>query len=550
MCLNNHANGRREKTSVRRTGVLFVLSAVLLAASWLPAAEEASPEVLAGQSVQTFEFNEDTTLRKALNLLQQMYEKNIVPTEKVNLDAMITASHLFNVTFEEALEAVLGSNKYEVKDNFIKVYSNEEFMQDKSRFEHAIIALYYINSDEAIKLATPLISEHGQLGATTAAPATAKAGEGGDSLAIHDRLVVSDYPENIEKIRQVLAEVDVKPMQVLIEVTVMKADLKETLEFGIDWTNVPGLDISLTQGGIANNGGAATVDGIGTTGFTAGVSIDSFSALIRALEGVEDITLVANPKILALNKQAGKLIIGREQGYLTLTNTTGGGEFTQQVEFLESGTILEFRPFIGREGLIRMEIRPEQSTGTIAGGLPDKTTTEITTNVMVKDGQTIVLGGLFQEETNLARAQAPLLGDVPVVGELFKNVDDLSQRIELIVLITPHIISDPEEANGADRLEDVYRLAHNARKNITWLSRAKIAEDRYADAVRQYTAGNYAAAIAELNDPYVMKPRNLLDVIRLRERIVRESQPDEVDQLERMMLMKLEKEESGKWLRR
>ena len=548
MCLRNHANGRWDKPAKRHISVMCLIVMLCLCAGLVPAAEEAqSEEVLTGQSVQSFSFKEDTTLKKALNLLQQMYEKNIVPTENVDLNAMVTASHLYDVTFEEALQAVLGSNKYEVKGNFIKVYTNTEFMEDKSRFEHDIITLYYINSDEALKLATPLISEFGQLGATTAAAATATAGEGGDSLAIHDRLVVSDYPENIEKIKDVLAKVDVKPMQVLIEVTVMKAELTETLEFGIDWSNVPGLDVSLTQGGISSNGKTGDVT---AGGLSAGISIDSFSALVRAMEGVTDVTLVANPKILALNKQAGKLIIGKEEGYESTSTVSDGGNATQQVKFLESGTILEFRPFIGKDGLIRMEIKPEQSTSEFVAGLPNKTATKVTTNVMVKDGQTIVLGGLFQEETNLGRKQTPLVGDLPIFGELFKNVDDYSQRTELVVLITPHIISDPEEADGADRLDDVYRMAHNARKNISWMSRVKIAEDRYTDAVRAFAAGNYAEALAEINDPYAITPRNDLDVIRLRERIIRETQPDEVDKIERLMLMKLEKEESGKWLRR
>ncbi len=544
MCLRNHANGRWEKPMRGRAGVLLVLCTILAAAPFLAAAEEEGQELLAGQSVQTIRLKKDMPIRDALDMLGQMYEKNIVPSAAV--DGVVTVTNLYDVTFEEALEAVLGTHKYEVKGNFIKVYTNAEFMQDKSRFEHAIITLHYINSTEAINLATPLISEFGQLGATTATPATATAGEGGDSLAIHDRLVVSDYPENIANIREILGEVDVKPLQVMIEVTVMKAELTETLEFGIDWSNVPGLDISLTQGGIANSGSTGSV---AAGGLTAGVSIDSFSALVRAMEGVTDVTLVANPKILALNKQAGKLIIGKEEGYRSTTQSNADGA-TQQIEFLESGTILEFRPFIGKDGLIRMEISPEQSTGEVVSDLPNKTKTAITTNVMVKDGQTIVLGGLFQEETNLGRKQTPLLGDIPVIGEMFKGIDDSSQRIELVVLITPHIITDPEEADGADRLEDVSRMAYNARRNMSWMSRAKIAEDRYADAVRQYTAGNYAEALAEINDPYVITPRNNLDVVRLRERIIRESQPDQVDQIERMMLIKLEKEEFGKWLRR
>jgi type IV pilus assembly protein PilQ len=262
---------------------------------------------------------------------------------------------------------------------------------------------------------------------------------------------------------------------------------------------------------------------------------------------------MANPKILALNKQTGKIIIGRSDGYLSITNVAEGGTATQQVEFLESGTILEYRPFIGRDGMIRMEIHPEQSTGQVVteGGftLPNKSTTEVITNVMVQDGQTIVLGGLFKEETNLSRSQVPILGDVPVVGELFRGVSDVSTRIELVVLITPHIINTPEEADGADRLEDAMRLGYDARQNLYWMSRAKIDEDRYAKAVKLYTEGQPEAALAVLDRPYAID-RSYLDEIRLKERIIRETQPDQPNKIERIMLEKIEKEESGKWMRR
>jgi hypothetical protein len=272
-------------------------------------------------------------------------------------------------------------------------------------------------------------------------------------------------------------------------------------------------------------------------------------AHIRALEGITDVTSCQSQDS-GLEQAGWQLIIGKQEGYESLTNLSDGGTQTQQVEFLESGTVLEFRPFIGKDGLIRMEIRPEQSTGEVTNGLPNKTTTEVITNVMVKNGQTIVLGGLFQEETNLTRNQTPLLGEIPILGELFRQVDDRTQRTELVVLITPHIINDPEEANGAARLEDVYRLAYNARKNIHWMSRARQAEDRYARAVAEYTAGNYDAALAELTCPYDITPRTNLDAIRLRERIFRETQTGQAGTLERVMLMNLEKEESGKWIRR
>jgi len=456
------------------------------------------------------------------------------------VDGIVTVTNLYDVTFDEALQAILGTHKYESKGNFIKVYTNEEFMQDKDRFEHAMITLYYINSDEATKLAEPLLSEFGKLGATTAAEPDMEAGKGGDTLAVHDRLVISDYPENIERIREVLSEVDVEPMQVLLEVTIMKAQLTEDTEFGIDWSNVD----NLTNGGVDFQGGVLEI----------GLSIDDITGLITASEEVTDTSILANPKILALNKQAGKLIIGKEEGYLDTTSQNQSGSTTQSVAFLESGTLLEFRPFIGRDGLIRMEIKPEQSASNFSTGgngelIPNKTTTNIITNVLVKDGQTIVLGGLFQEETTIGRNQVPVLGDIPLIGEVFKGNEDRSVRTELIVLITPHIINTPEEADGADRLEDVLRMEDEIRGNLHWLSRAKIDESRYAKAVKLYTEGQPEAALALLNSPLNIK-RNYLEEVRLKERIIQETQPDQFDTIERIMLETIQAEDSDKWFRR
>jgi type II secretory pathway component GspD/PulD (secretin) len=489
----------------------------------------------------------------ALRMLAQMYEKNIVPSAGV--DGIVTVTNLYDVTFDEALQAILGTHKYEAKDNFIKVYTNEEFMADEDRFEHAMITLYYINSDEAVKLATPLLSEFGKIGSTTAADAEMEAGKGGDTLAVHDRLVISDYPENIERVREVLSEVDTEPMQVLLEVTIMNANLSETSEFGIDWTNIDGLEFTNEDGVDLTNGVSQFA---GT--LSIGISIDDVIGLITAKETIQDVTIMANPKILALNKQAGKLIIGSEDGYLDTTSQNQSGSTTQSVAFLETGTILHFRPFIGRDGMIRLELEPEQSTGSVAtvganelgvGGtvLPSKEQTKILTNVLVQDGQTIVLGGLFQEKTNLSHGQTPIFGDIPVLGELFKDSTDESVRTELIVLVTPHIITSPDQVDGADRMEDVLRMNHEMRQNLIWLSRAKLDEMRYADAVELYTNGQPEAALAKLNSPFNIK-RNYLEEIRLKERIIHETQPEQVQNIERIMLRAIEKEESDKWFRR
>jgi len=107
-------------------------------------------ELLASQAIQSITFNKDMTVKDALRFLALKYHKNIVPTPSV--DGPITITNLYDVTFEEALSAVLGTNKYEVQGNFIKVYSLDEFQADKSRMESRIFTLYYVSAEEAKKL--------------------------------------------------------------------------------------------------------------------------------------------------------------------------------------------------------------------------------------------------------------------------------------------------------------------------------------------------------------------------------------------------------------
>src|SRR5207248_5832281 len=138
---------------------------------------------------------------------------------------------------------------------------------------------------------------------------------------------------------------------------------------------------------------------------------NNVSVFVQALESVTNTTVLANPKVLALDKQKGEVIVGRKDGYLTSTVTETAK--VETIEFLDTGTRLIFRPYIGDDGYVRMEIHPEDSSGGLTGAnLPFKITTEMTSNIMVKDGHTIVIGGLFREASDSAKSQTPFLGNL------------------------------------------------------------------------------------------------------------------------------------------
>jgi len=209
--------------------------------------------------------------------------------------------------------------------------------------------------------------------------------------------------------------------------------------------------------------------------------MDNLSVFLSALEGVTDTTVLANPKVLALNKQKGEVVVGKQIGYLTTTTTETTS--TQSVQFLDTGTRLVFRPFVGDDGYIRMEVHPEDSDGGLqtAQNLPFKTTTEVTTNVMVKDGHTIVIGGLFRESSSSTRSQIPVLGNLPLAGPLFRQQADTTKRDELIILLTPHIVKDDIAYSevSEQQLKDAEKLRVGVRKGMMVWGRERLAEMNY-----------------------------------------------------------------------
>jgi type IV pilus assembly protein PilQ len=501
-----------------------------------------------GESVQSINLRQDMPIKDALRFLAVKYRKNIIPSAKVN--GKVNVANLYGVTFEEALDAVLGRDfYYEFGDNFIKVYTKDEYdemAKDSSRMTSKAFALNYVNAAEIKALIMPVLSELGKIGTTTAAAVDTEAGKGGDTVSMKDTIVVYDYPERLDQISRMIKEIDVKPQQIMIEVTILSAELSETTQFGINWTKIGGLTSASLPFGISAN-----LLNSAATAFTANLNNDEITAAITAQEGITDTTVLANPKIMALNKQAGYINIGEERGYTA--STTQGQTTTTSVDFLISGTILKFRPFICEDGYIRMEINPELSTGSVQtdvnSTLPLKTITQVKSNIMVKDGRTIVIGGLFKEKLANENTQVPVVGEIPIIGALFKKTKDANLRTELVILITPHIIDESSDIAAKDKQEDISRIVNGSRKRMNSISRVRIYEDIYAKAVKYYSEKKYDKALTELNWIIGFRP-NALEAVKLKEKIIAETNPDEYKTLERIMLEQVRKEQEINWSRR
>lgn len=555
------------RDNLKITWSILVLSSILMLATPVVAADvgagNASKNV--PNIIEKFEVEEGFGVRNALAMLGSQCQKNIVPSPSV--DGSLAFRRLTNVTFEEAMSAILGDNAmYEEQGNLIKVYTKEEYkklMEAPERRNYKIFTLYYISAAEAKKLLTPVLSSNGTIETTTAAITDFPTGAsistgsgGGDTTAMNDTIIVFDYPERIEAIAEVLSNVDIRPQQVLIEATILSATLTEDTQFGVDWQLL--LGNANTHGQAFING---TKDYITSTniqqvitkggGFAIGFAHDNIAAVVNAIESVSDVTILANPKILAVNKQLGQVYIGTKVGYESQKTVSENTQLTSQVEFLDTGTKLSFRAYIGNDGYIRMDIHPKDSSGILKeNNIPDETSAELLSNIIVKDGETVVIGGLFRDTISYNKTQIPLLGDLPIVGGAFRGVNNQVKREEVIILLTPHIITDPNETRGNARKDDIQRKRFGAKDQLQQISRSRLAEEYYATALVYYEDGQLETAMEEVESALELRP-TYLEAIRLKERIIAERDGREaLKRLERKMSEKMNRQEAPVWLRR
>jgi type IV pilus assembly protein PilQ len=411
----------------------------------------------------TLEFHaRDMDVRDAFRQLRTLTRRNIVVAQ--NVGARFSGD-LYDLTAEQAIEMICLGAALRASDRGTYVFI------EPAQFETRIYELRYARAADLASMITPMLNEDGRVTASTVsqrglAP-TAEEG-GADDYAAAEVLIVRDLPENLDRIERLVRTLDVEPRQVMVEAVILSAQLDDGLELGISFDKLAGvgyqgIGASSAAGFDLSNppiGSGELDDGFarGSTDLTSDVSEGGLSigwingnaaAFVRAVQNITDTRILANTKIVALNKQRGQLLLGRRDGYVTTTTTET--TTTQTVEFLETGTQLIFRPFIGEDGMIRLELHPEDSDGGINDlGLPFEETAEITTNILVKDGQTVVIGGLFRERNVQGERKVPVLGDIPLAGNLFRSRENTTTREELIILLTPHVI-DPSHYGEAAR---------------------------------------------------------------------------------------------------
>ena len=294
-----------------------------------------------------------------------------------------------------------------------------------------------------------------------------------DILEERSILVINDLPDFLDQIETILLDLDHEPAQILIEARVLNITLDDTQDLGVDWSQT--FTSKDGNGSYGTNGFAESIVSAAASGAVAGppgffftYMNDKIDVTLTALSQKGKVQALSTPKLLALEHQEAEVIIGERTGYRV---TTTINQVTQEsVEFIESGVILKVTPSIDRFGRIMMDIHPEVSKTTLKDGIPSLTTTEVSTRLLVKDGQTAFIGGLIRNDMTSDHSGVPFLEDIPLIGALFSKSSDFVAKTETVVVIRPQIIRQEKFAPITDgpeaKIENFSRKTNNNAESI------------------------------------------------------------------------------------
>ncbi|MDD4938532.1 MAG: TonB family protein [Candidatus Omnitrophica bacterium] len=275
--------------------------------------------------------------------------------------------------------------------------------------------------------------------------------KGAGTMKIDERtnkIAVTDYPRKLDEITAIINAFDEKTLQVLIDAQVIEIKPSDKFEMGIDWDYW-----------IKNHFRVSSALPVGTTGRllvgtdnTTPASPGDYKAVVDLLRTIGDIKILSSPRIMALNNQEAKIHVGTKDAYITSTTSQGGtgtAITSQSVNFVDTGIKLFVTPTVNRDGFVTMKIRPEVSSATRTNitsegqitQIPIVSTSEAETTIMIKDGVTVIIGGLKKNERSREEKRVPILGSIPVLGWLFGSTVDDARSTDLVILLTPHIVS-------------------------------------------------------------------------------------------------------------
>lgn len=330
---------------------------------------------------------------------------------------------------------------------------------------------------------------------------TSASGSGGGMIQADpatNSLIITAPEPVYRNIRDIIEKLDVRRAQVFIETLIVEVTSDTAAQFGVQWLNLGGVGntsgTSVIGGQVFNNAGTSIVSAAQnlstiSSGLNIGVvrgtitlpgigEVTNLGFLARALESTGNANILSTPNIMTLDNEEAKAVVGQNVPFVTgtYTNTSGNSSTVnpfQTVERKDVGITLKVKPQVSEGGAVRMQIYQEVSSvadsSLSAGLITNKRSLE--TNVIVDDGQIIVLGGLVEDKASNGIDKVPLLGDIPVVGSLFRSEKRQRTKTNLMVFLRPYVIRDGSASSSIvmDRYDYMRAVGHENAPKDHWL---------------------------------------------------------------------------------
>jgi len=274
-------------------------------------------------------------------------------------------------------------------------------------------------------------------------------------------LIVVAPPQDFEVISGIVDKLDIVREQVLVELQILEVSEEALTEIGVDWATLDEAVTDSVRGfGFTNLGPRAaleggTLQGLGIGMWKATSSGVKIGAILQALQRESGVNILSTPHILTSNHRRALIIVGENRPFVTESRITETTDFItptviQSFEYRDVGITLEITPHVSQGGLVRMEVDSE-FTKLIEGVSTPSPATPVTakrtaqTVVTMQSGATVVIGGLIRDDTVRVENKVPIVGDVPVIGALFRSQRDHVQKTNLLIFITPHVLTGQEQ---------------------------------------------------------------------------------------------------------
>lgn len=420
----------RNKLKAKSLRIIFFLSVLLcmapLYAQEVPATEEPQQKEQERFLVD-FDFR-DADIRDVARAFSRISKTNIIVSDDVKANVTMKVQ---TMDWKEALTMILGAYNITLmeKDSYIIITTAERRKQaeESGELQTRVVSLNFVNVVDTQKTLLSMLSSRGRI----------------EIDARTNSLVITDIPEKADKIHNVALELDTKTPQVMIEALIVTVKLNDDEQFGIDWLLKPvetnewsfRQDLSLGR----------------STGFQAGWAKTvlptwaDLSTLIEYWKEQKRVNILASPRVMTLDNFTATIDLTEQVPYTSQSqSTSGSGETVQSTQFKDIPISLYVKPHITKDNYIFMNIKTEQSihSGDTSDFQPIVDSRKAETNVMVRDGETVVIGGLRKKEHTTTVDKLPFISDIPYVGNLFKKTITAEVDTELLIFVTPRIVTE------------------------------------------------------------------------------------------------------------